>query len=195
MTGRDPVDHGWWLAGRASGIVALALVTVSVGIGLAMAGRIARRPGLARELRAIHEHTALVALVTIAVHGLTLLGDRWLHPGLRGIAVPFWMAYRPLATGTGILAAYLATALGLSFYARRRIGARRWRRLHRTTIAVYAMSVAHALGAGTDAGALRIPILATAVPIVLLLGRRMARGRGRAPAPLRPVPAGREAGR
>ena len=31
-------SHGWWLASRASGLVALVLVTVSVFIGLMMAG-------------------------------------------------------------------------------------------------------------------------------------------------------------
>ena len=41
------------------------------------------------------------ALVAIAVHGVTLLGDRWLHPGLAGIAVPFAMGYRPSFTGLG----------------------------------------------------------------------------------------------
>ena len=46
--------HGWWLASRASGLVALVLVTISVGLGLAMAGKVMRRPGLSRKLLAIH---------------------------------------------------------------------------------------------------------------------------------------------
>jgi sulfoxide reductase heme-binding subunit YedZ len=180
--GSDPTRYGWWLASRASGIVALGLVALSVGIGLTMAGRVGRRPGRARRLRDLHEHAALVALMSIAVHGLTLLGDPWLHPGPLGIAIPFAMRYRPVATGTGIVAAYLAAALALSFYARRRIGPRRWRRLHRLTIAVYAMSVVHALGAGTDAGApwLRAGMLASAVPIGALLVVRVVNGRRRA---------------
>jgi len=194
MTGRDPALYGWWLASRASGVVALALVTLSVAAGLVMAGWLSRRPGAARRLRGMHEQFALVGLVLIAVHGLTLLGDHWLHPGLRGIAIPFWMRYRPLATGAGILAGYLAAALGLSFYARRRIGARRWRRVHRMTIAVYALGVAHALGAGTDAAVLRAPVLATTVPIGVLFARRLARGR-RPPAPIRPAVAAREVAR
>ena len=37
--------HGWWLASRASGLLALVLVTISVGLGLAMAGKVMRRPG------------------------------------------------------------------------------------------------------------------------------------------------------
>ena len=44
--------------------------------------------------------------------------------------MPFAMGYRPIVTGIGIIAGYLAALLGLSFYARRRIGARLWRRAH-----------------------------------------------------------------
>src|SRR5215203_6052734 len=96
---RDPMEHGWWLASRASGLVALALITLSVGIGLAMAGKAFQKPGVARTLMATHEHAALAGLIAIAVHGITLLGDMWLDPGPVGIAVPFVMGYKPLFTG------------------------------------------------------------------------------------------------
>jgi methionine sulfoxide reductase heme-binding subunit len=175
MTGPDPAQYGWWLASRASGVVALALVTASVAIGLTMAGRVLRRPGMGRRLKALHEHTALAGLVAIAVHGITLLGDRWLHPGVRGVLIPFAMGYRPAFTGLGIVAGYLAAALGLSFYARRRLGPRLWRRAHRATVIVYVLALVHTIGAGTDAasGWLRAFMVVTAVPIALLFLRRM----------------------
>lgn len=144
-------SHGWWLASRASGLVALVLVTISVGLGLAMAGKAMRRPGLSRKLLAIHEHTALAGLIAIAIHGITLLGDPWLKPGIGGIAIPFAMGFRPLWTGLGVIGGYLAATLGLSFYARKRIGARLWRKAHRATVLVYLLGLVHALGAGTDA--------------------------------------------
>jgi methionine sulfoxide reductase heme-binding subunit len=170
VTGRDPMEYGWWLASRASGLIAMALVTLSVGLGLAMAGRAYRRPGLSRAMMAVHEHAALAGLVAIAIHGITLLGDKWLHPGPVGIAVPFAMDYEPLWTGLGIVGGYLAAALGLSFYLRRRIGVRRWRSLHRLTLLVYALSVAHTLGAGTDASSpwLQAALLVTGAPILFL---------------------------
>lgn len=144
-------DHIWWLASRSSGLVALGLITISVALGLTMSGRLMRAPGRARILTAIHEQTALAGLVAIAVHGITLLGDAFLNPGLSGISVPGMIDYRPFWTGLGIVAGYLGAALGLSFYLRRRIGARLWRKAHRATILVYALSVAHTIGAGTDA--------------------------------------------
>ncbi len=183
----------WWLAARASGVVALGLVTLSVGLGLTMGGRLTRRPGAKRTIMAVHEQAALAALVAIVVHGLTLLGDAWLKPGLSGITVPFAMGYRPLWTGLGIIGAYLAAALGLSFYLRRHIGARLWRKAHRFTVVVYALALAHALGAGTDAGSpwLRWSILATAVPIGVLFVLRIMPGLRRSPGPPRaPAPRG-----
>jgi sulfoxide reductase heme-binding subunit YedZ len=170
MNAAPLAQHGWWLASRASGLIALVLITISVGLGLTMAGRVSRRPGLARSLTAIHEQTALAGLVAIGVHGVTLLGDAWLNPGPRGILVPFAMSYRPLWTSLGIVAGYIAAALGLSFYIRRFIGPRLWRKAHRATVVVYALAVAHTLGAGTDASTpwLRWWLVVTA-PLLLIL--------------------------
>jgi methionine sulfoxide reductase heme-binding subunit len=150
-TGEVLQTHGWWLASRASGLVALVLVTISVGLGLAMAGKVMRRPGLSKKLLAIHEQTALAGLVAIAVHGITLLGDPWLHPGISGVAVPFAMSFKTAFTGLGIIGGYLAALLGLSYYVRRRVGAKLWRKAHRATVVVYLLGLVHALGAGTDA--------------------------------------------
>lgn len=176
----DPTQHIWWLASRASGLVALGLITVSVLLGLAMANRLVR----GRNKVALHEHLSLAGLVAIAVHGVTLLGDPWLHPGLRGIVVPFAMSYRSIFTGLGVVGGYLAAALGLSFYVRRRIGARLWRKLHRLTVAAYGLALVHTLGAGTDAGTpwLRTFMVATAVPIGVLFVARLVPRRRQRPA-------------
>ena len=124
---------------------------------------------------AVHEQTALAALISIAAHGLLLLPDHWLHPGAAGIAVPLAIGYRPVATALGIGGGYLAAILGLSFYLRRRIGPRLWRKAHMATIAVYVLSVVHTLTAGTDAATLwlRALLVATGVPIALLLAGRI----------------------
>ena len=170
----DPMTHAWWLASRASGIVALVLITLSVGIGLSMAGRMLRRPGAKRTLMALHEQLALAGLTAIAVHGITLLGDGFLNPGIAGIAVPFAIGYKPFFVGLGIIGGYLAAALGLSFYARRRIGPRLWRKLHRATFLVWLLGLVHTLGAGSDAKEPWLAgfMLVTAVPMVMLLGAR-----------------------
>lgn len=175
----NPLDHGWWLASRAAGVVALALITASTLLGLAMATKLVRRRGLPARLVTLHEQLALTGLVAIGVHGVTLLGDPWLRPGLAGIALPGAMSYRPLFTSLGVVAGWLAALLGLSYYLRARIGVERWRTLHRFTALAYALAVAHTLGAGTDAGSawLRWPLLGSAALALVLLALRLARSR------------------
>lgn len=167
----DPLPYLWWLISRASGILALGLVSLAVLIGLAMSTKTVAKPALKRSLMRLHEHVAIIGLAAISLHGLALLGDHWLKPSIAGIAIPFTMSYRPLFTGLGILGGYLAALFGLSFYVRRRIGARLWRRMHRATVLVWVLGVVHTLGAGSDASTiwLRGFIAATGVPIVYLI--------------------------
>lgn len=166
----DPSEHVFWLAGRAAGVVALLLVSLSVGLGLALSGRISRKPGAPAALRRLHEAIALSSLGAIVAHGGLLLGDAYLRPGLVGILLPFQMERQPVWTGIGILAGWLAMIVGLGFFARRWITLGVWRWLHRWTLAVYVMALAHTFGSGTDAGApwLLAIVGLTALPIVFL---------------------------
>jgi sulfoxide reductase heme-binding subunit YedZ len=172
---RDPTQYVWWLTSRAAGVTAFALASAAVMAGLMMAGKIAAKPGRARVLKAVHEHAAVGALIAVAVHGLALLGDHWLNPGLTGLVVPFSMGYRPLATGLGVIAGYGMALLGLTFYARRRIGPRLWRKAHRLTIVFWALAAVHAITAGSDVTTpwMRGILGATVAPIVVLFLARV----------------------
>ena len=185
MTEPNPANYAWWLSARAAGIVAFLLIATAVILGLFMATNISRRPGLKRTLVKVHEQIAITALVAIAAHGVLMLGDNWLRPGIAGITIPFTLSYRPLWTGLGIVAGYLAAILGPTFYLRKRIGARRWRQIHRATFIVYVLALMHALGSGTDGASLWFRGLAvgTAIPIAVLLAIRYL------PRPARPAAA------
>ena len=105
---------------------------------------------------------------------MTLIGDPWLRPGVVGVLVPFVMDYRPFFTGVGVIAGLLALFLGLTFYARRDVGSKFWRKIHRATVLVYVLAVIHTIGAGTDASTVWMKgwlILTTPVIAFLLLLR------------------------
>lgn len=178
-----PSHQIFWFASRALGIVAIVMLGVSVAVGLTMSGRLMRQPGMAARLRRFHEASTLVTLGLIVGHGGLLLFDTYLRPGLAGVTLPLAISYRPVFTGLGIIAGWLAALLGLSFYARRRIGNRTWRKLHRFVIVAYLLALGHVVGAGTDGLSPWMLSLLTALtaPIVFAFTYRMLPGPARRP--------------
>ena len=175
--------HLFWITSRAAGGAALLLSSASVALGLMMSSK--RGGASKRDLRAIHEALSLTTLAMVALHGLALLGDSFLDPGLAGIAIPFASPYRPLWTGLGVVAGYGLAALGLSYYLRDRIGAARWRRVHRFTAVFWLLAVAHTIGAGSDAAQLWFLLASGAlvIPAALLLALRWLGRVGGEPGP------------
>jgi len=171
--------HLFWITSRAAGTMALLLASASVCLGLMMSSR--NRPTSRRDLRTVHEWLSLTTLALVGLHGVALLGDSYLNPGVSGIAIPFTSPYRPLWTGIGIVAGYGLAALGLSYYLRDRIGAARWKRLHRLAALFWIAAIVHTLGAGTDAGQAWFLILTGAFVLPafgLLAGRWIGRSGG-----------------
>lgn len=173
-------NHAFWLASRASGVVAIAMLSFTVIVGLTIGGKLPL--GFkTRDLTRIHEFCSIAAIVAIAAHGVLLLADPWLAPTITQLVVPFKLDYRSFYTGLGITAAWIAVLLGLSYYIREQIGVKRWKTLHRFTIVAYSLSVVHVLGAGTDAGEtwLKAPLLASAGIVLVLFVIRISGTRGK----------------
>jgi sulfoxide reductase heme-binding subunit YedZ len=172
--------HLFWITSRAAGIAALILSSISVSVGLLMGGRLIKRRGA--DLRVTHEALSLATLAALAVHGLTLIGDGFLHLSLADIAVPFLSGYKTLWTSTGIIAFWALLILGLSYYARTKIGVQRWRKLHRFTALAWVLGIVHSLGEGTDAGQtwfLAMTAVVVLPALALLVSRHLSPPRAR----------------
>jgi sulfoxide reductase heme-binding subunit YedZ len=181
----DPTPHLFWITSRAAGSAALVLASLGVSVGLLMGGRFVRGRGI--DLRAAHETISIATLAAIVVHAVTLLGDQFLNPSVADIALPFVSGYKSVWTTMGIFAGWGTILLGLSFYARKWIGQRRWRSMHRFTVLAWCLGVIHSLGEGTDAGQtwfLAMTAVAVVPAVVLFvarlsgLGSRSPKGRG-----------------
>jgi methionine sulfoxide reductase heme-binding subunit len=171
----DPTPHLFWITSRAAGFAALVLASLAVSAGLLMSTKLLR--GRTSELRAGHDTLALATIVAIVVHGIALLGDKFMHPSIADIAIPFVSSYKTLWTSLGIVGGWGLIVLGLSYYARRWMGAVRWRKLHRFTALAWLAGLVHALGMGTDAGQVWfLAMLAVvAIPALALLATRLVR--------------------
>lgn len=143
-------QHLFWIASRAAGTAAIILSSLAVAVGLLMGGRFVARRGA--DLRVLHEALSLATLTAIAVHALVLLGDAFMRPGLADLLVPFVGTYARGWTTLGIFSGWALVILGLSYYARTRIGVQRWRTLHRFTALAWIGGLVHSIGEGTDAG-------------------------------------------
>jgi len=178
-------EHLFWITSRAAGGAALILASAAVAAGLMMGSK--RQNSNKRDLRAIHEALSLTTLAMVVLHGVSLLGDSYLNPGPAGIAIPFVGFYRPLWTGLGIIAGYGLAALGLTYYMRDRIGAARWRKLHRLTAVFWVLAIVHTIGAGSDAAQLWFLVASgvIVVPAAVLLLLRWLDRWWSAPAPPR----------
>ncbi len=174
----DPTPHLFWITSRAAGFAALVLASLAVSAGLLMSTKLLK--GRTSELRTTHDTLALGTIVAIVVHGVALLGDKFLHPSIADIAIPFVSGYKTLWTSLGIVGGWGLILLGLSYYARRWIGAVRWRKLHRFTALAWLAGLVHAVGMGTDAGQLWfLAMLALVViPALALLATRLVRSGG-----------------
>ncbi len=168
--------HLFWITSRAAGITALVLASITVGIGLTMGGRLIR--GSNPDRRALHEVLSLSVMLAVALHGLSLIGDTYLHPTLADVTIPFAESYKQIWTTVGIVAGWGLIVLGLSYYVRKRIGMNRWKVIHRFTALAWIAGLIHAFTEGTDAGQTWFIalILLSAAPAAIALGWRLAKG-------------------
>ena len=125
----------------------LGLWTV-LGLALGLRWRSPRWPRWATT--ELHRFVTLLTLVFLGLHVLLLALDGYMRFRLVELLVPLANHYRPLWTGLGVVAAWLALAVWASTWLQGLIGYRAWRRLHLATFAVYAAATVHGIQAGSD---------------------------------------------
>ncbi len=149
-----------WYATRATGIVSLVLLTMTLVFGILTAGRVRSRSWPAVAQSDLHKRVSVLAVVFLSIHVLTAVLDTYVHLGWASIVVPFSSSYEPLWTGLGTVAFDLMVAVAVSSALRQRISARTWRAIHWLAYGTWPVAMAHALGEGTDGFKLWMDVLA-----------------------------------
>jgi sulfoxide reductase heme-binding subunit YedZ len=166
----------FWYATRATGLMALILLTVTMVLGITTTTRTrARRwPGFAQQ--ELHRRLSMMAAVFVGLHVLTSVLDTYVHIGWAAIVVPFTSGYDSFWVGIGAVSLDLMVAVFVTSLLRSRMRPGTWRAVHWLAYLCWPVALAHTFGMGTDAGEIWVIALgALSVAAVLAaLGWRVA---------------------
>ncbi|MGH2916180.1 MAG: ferric reductase-like transmembrane domain-containing protein [Solirubrobacteraceae bacterium] len=166
----------YWFVTRASGAVALVLLTAAVVIGIAAIGRL-RAPGVPRFMvDGIHRTTSLLAVVFVVVHVVTSVLDSFVSISLVAAVIPFGSGYRPLWLGLGAVSFDLLLAVSATSLLRARLGRDIWRAVHWLAYAAWPVAILHGFGTGSDARhtwMLAIDVACIAATLAAIVARAM----------------------
>ncbi|HEX3922854.1 MAG TPA: ferric reductase-like transmembrane domain-containing protein [Streptosporangiaceae bacterium] len=167
-----------WYLTRATGLVALVLLTASMALGLLSSVRY-QRPAWPRFVTiGLHRNASLLALAFTALHIATTLADSYAPIRLQDVVIPFISAYRPLWLGLGAIALDLMLAMTVTSLLRTRMSYRSWRVVHLSAYLCWPVAVLHGLGTGSDTQVRWVLALTAAcvAVIAVLTGWRLAYG-------------------
>jgi methionine sulfoxide reductase heme-binding subunit len=139
-----------WYVTRASGLVTLILLTLTMILGLMTTSRSRARnwPGFAQQ--EMHRRLSIMAVVFLAIHVLTSILDTYVHIGWFAVVVPFTSPYSRFWVGLGTVALDLMLAVFLSSLLRAHLRPGTWRGIHWLAYASWPVALAHTFGLGTD---------------------------------------------
>jgi predicted ferric reductase len=139
-----------WYAARASGVVAWALILLTIVWGLLLATRVLGRKPPPAWLLSLHRFLAALSLVFVGVHVGAILLDSYTNFGPVDVLVPFASSWHPLAVAWGIVAMYLLVAIEITSLLRHRISNKMWHAIHLCSYFLFGMVTIHFATAGTD---------------------------------------------
>jgi predicted ferric reductase len=159
----------YWYVARSAGVVAYALVWLSVVWGLLLSTSLGKTIGKVASFVDVHRHVSVLSVVLTLVHSLVLLGDRYIGYTITSIFVPYASTtYRPFEVALGQIALYLLLIVTGSFWVRQWTGQKLWRAIHYLSFVICLLVGLHALWAGTDTAVLWYAYLTTTLVVVFL---------------------------
>jgi NADH:ubiquinone oxidoreductase subunit F (NADH-binding)/DMSO/TMAO reductase YedYZ heme-binding membrane subunit len=140
----------YWYLTRATGTVALLLLTASVVLGVLDVSRFSSQSWPRFMLDALHRSVSLLSLVFLVLHVITTLLDSFAPISIVAAFIPFTSSYRSFWLGLGAVSFDLMLALVITSLMRRRFGFSAWRTTHWLAYACWPIALIHGLGTGSD---------------------------------------------
>lgn len=140
----------YWYTTRATGAVALLLLTLVLVLGVLDVRRFSSPRWPRFVIDSLHRNAALLALAFLALHILTSVLDSFASISLIDAFIPFAGSYRPFWLGLGSVSFDLMLAVILTSLMRRHLGFSSWRAVHWLSYASWPIALLHGLGTGSD---------------------------------------------
>jgi predicted ferric reductase len=139
-----------WYATRASGLMALILLTLTMVLGVITTTRARARnwPGFAQQ--EMHRRISMIAVVFLGIHVLTSVLDTYVNISWAAIVIPFTSSYGRFWVGVGAIALDLMLAVFVTSLLRARMHAGMWRAVHWLAYLSWPVALAHTFGMGSD---------------------------------------------
>jgi len=140
----------FWYASRATGIVALLLLTAVLVLGI-LVNRQGRLPGLPRfAVTSLHRNISLLTVAFVAVHVVTAVLDSYVSIPVSAGVIPFASSYERLWLGLGAISFDLMLAMIITSLLRGRLNRTLWRAVHLLAYASWPVALAHSIGSSRD---------------------------------------------
>jgi methionine sulfoxide reductase heme-binding subunit len=141
----------FWYITRATGLVALVLFTIVVGLGTFVSNRVGGTKVGRFELNELHRSVSMVAMAFLVVHIVTTIVDSYVPTGWLSAVLPFTSPYKRLYVAIGAISFDLMLAVWASSLMKSRISNSSWRYIHWLSWLAFVAAVVHSFLIGTDA--------------------------------------------
>lgn len=152
MNGQLLNQQIWWDMSRASANVSWVLIVASMMWGVLLSTRVLRSVDSPGWLRDLHSWLGGLSLMFAGIHMATLIADSYVRFTLIDVTVPFASEWKPIPVALGVATFWLLVAVQGTSLMMKKMSRNTWRRVHMLSYLLFATSVVHALGAGTDVG-------------------------------------------
>jgi methionine sulfoxide reductase heme-binding subunit len=142
----------WWYVARSTGIVAWAVLTLSLLWGVVLSTRLLGRRARPAWLLDLHRYLGGLASVFTVLHLVSLVADSYVEFGPTDLLVPMASAWKPGPVAWGVAALYLLAAVEVTSLLKKRLPMKVWRRAHLLSFPLWVVATVHFAAAGTDTG-------------------------------------------
>ncbi|MGD0698774.1 MAG: ferric reductase-like transmembrane domain-containing protein [Trebonia sp.] len=140
----------FWYASRATGVVALLLLTGVMVLGM-LVNRQGRLPGLPKfAVTGLHRNLSLLAVAFVALHVLAAVADSYVNIPITAVVVPLASPYERFWLGLGAVSLDLFVAVIVTSLLRRHLSRGAWRAVHLLSYLSWPVAWVHSFFASGD---------------------------------------------